>query len=82
MGATNQELPPLNEVVQRALSSESGATKQEIEELTESWNKSAGICTYYDAVANALSKLPDSQTALAQWKRYGLFNIAIIYIYT
>jgi len=68
LGTTNPELPPLIEVVNKALAS--GATQEEVAKLSENWTSKANLCTYHVAVSQILQKEGKSES-LAQWNREG-----------
>jgi malate synthase A/isocitrate lyase len=84
LGTTNTDLEPLNLTIQNALNR--GATKDEIQKITEQWNQNAELCTYYEAVVrdikvNSLRECVSNNTwdlvteymksTLEEWQRVG-----------
>ncbi|KAL6063493.1 Malate synthase [Balamuthia mandrillaris] len=64
LGTTNSSLDALNDLQQEAIAK--GATREELERLNEEWERSANLCTFYEAVAAELRQRKNRGETLAR----------------
>jgi len=68
LGSPNAELPALNELISDAIAK--GASKEEVQMLTDKWLKEAQLGTYYDVVSKRLQdEKRDATSYLKEWEK-------------
>lgn len=68
LGTPNGALPALNDLLTDAIAK--GATKEDIQSLTEKWMEEAQLSTYHEAVANHLqNEKRDAASYLKEWEK-------------
>jgi len=76
IGATNPDIPILNDELRRA--QQQGASPDAVADLQSKWDKNAGLMTYFEAVKRAIlsSKKPESETQdlLKKWTLANAFS--------